>query len=119
MNATAALDLVAADPSVAVLDLRRHRGKAQLRGAVYYHPDHFLQAQCLALPIAHDQVILVYGDDAGDVEASVERLRRDGYRRAEAIVGGLDALEHAGARLEASTQEQPIPTEPDAGIPLV
>ena len=119
MNAGAALDLLARDAKVAAFDVRRHRGKDQLRGAVFYRYDHFEEATDLALPVAHDQVVLVYADDDDAARRVVEKLRGCGFERAEAIDGGLKALEDAGARLEETTQEQPLPTEPNAGIPLL
>lgn len=119
MNAAAALDLIGRDASVAVFDVRRHRGKTQMRGAVFYRYDHFTSAGDLALPLAHDQTVLVYADDDDAAAGVVEKLRDYGFARAEAIDGGLDALEQAGARLEEATQEQPLPTEPGAGIPLL
>ena len=119
MNAASALDLFGRDASVAVFDVRRHRGKQQLRGAVYYRYDHFTEADDLALPLAHDQTVLVYADDDESAARAVEKLRSYGFERAQAIDGGLEALERAGARLEDATQEQPLPSEPDAGIPLL
>jgi hypothetical protein len=119
MDAGAALDLLDRDASVAVFDVRRHRGKYQLRGAVFYRYDHFVETNDLALPVARDQVVLVYADDDDATGRVVERLRGCGFERAEAIDGGLKGLEDAGARLEETTQEQPIPSNPNAGIPLL
>ena len=119
MNANLAVDLIGREPSVAVFDVRRHRGKTQLRGAVFYRHDHFMAASDLALPVSHDQVILVYADNENASAGAVEKLRAYGFERAEAIEGGLKSLEDAGARLEETTQEQPLPTEPNAGIPLL
>lgn len=119
MNARTALDLLETDASVAVFDVRRHRGKAQLRGAVFYRYDHFDGASDLALPLSHDQVVLVYADDDDAAARVVRKLHEYGFERAQAIEGGFAALENAGARLEEVTQEQPLPGEPEAGIPLL
>ncbi len=118
MDARSALDLLARDASVAAFDVRRHRGKEQLRGAVFYRYDHFEGAADLALPLARDQVVLVYADDDDAAARAVEKLHGFGFERAEAIDGGLKALADAGARLEEATQEQPLPAD-GAGIPLL
>ena len=119
MNARTAVDLLERDASVALFDVRRRRGKVQVRGAVFYRYDHFGDAADLALPLAHDQIVLVYADDDDAAGRVVRKLHDYGFEHAQAIDGGLKALEDAGARLEEATQEQPLPGEPEAGIPLL
>ena len=82
MDARSALDPLARDASVAVFDVRRHRGKEQLRGAVFYRYDHFEGAADLALPIAHGQIVLVYADDDDAAARAVAKLHGFGFERA-------------------------------------
>lgn len=109
---------IASDTAIALLDVRRHRGDCQVRGAVHYDPDRLIGAPDLVLPISRGQTILVYSDDDETARETVRKLRRYGYLHAEFVAGGLAAMESAGARLEPPTQEQPIPGDAQAGIPL-
>jgi rhodanese-related sulfurtransferase len=99
-----------------ILDLRRHPGKHQIRGAVRYDPRALLDAQPLVLPLSHDAPIVVYADSDDVVAAVVARLKQSGYAGAEALEGGIEAWERAGLALEELTQEQPVPGEPNAGM---
>ena len=99
-----------------ILDVRRHKGPDQIRGAVQYDPDELLKADRLTLPLPRESPIAVYGDSEDVVRDVVERLRREGYAGASALEGGIERWEDAGKPTEQVTQEQPIPGESTAGI---
>lgn len=110
------LDPEQIDAATAILDLRRHTGGHQIRGAIRYDAKLLLDAPKLALPLSHEAPIAVYGDSDDVVAQVVERLRRDGYAGAAPLAGGFLAWRDGGRPLEEITQEQPIPGEPEAGL---
>lgn len=99
------------------LDVRRHPGKEQIRGALRYDPKILLSASQLTLPLPHDGRIVVYADDEEQAERVAARLREEGYAHATVLDGGFEAYREAGLPVEELTQEQPIPGRDDAGIP--
>lgn len=100
-----------------IIDARTHQGKEQIRGAVRYDPKQLLSEEHLALPIAHDERVVVYSDDDERAGQIAEHLRDQGYKNAAVLAGGLEAYRNAGLPLEQATQEQPIPGQEGAGIP--
>ena len=99
------------------LDVRKHQGKQQIRGALRYDPKRLLAEEHLALPLAHDQRVIVYSDDDETAVEIAEYLRGQGYANAAILAGGFKAYRDAGLPLEEATQEQPIPGQEGAGIP--
>ena|SRR5579862_3583230 len=99
------------------LDVRKHQGKEQIRGAVRYDPKRLLAEEHLTLPIARDERIVVYSDDEESAERVALHLQSQGYDRAAILSGGFDAYRKAGLPVEEATQEQPIPGQEGAGIP--
>lgn len=99
------------------LDVRKHPGKEQIRGALRYDAKILLSASKLTLPLPHDGRIVVYGDDEQEAERVAARLRDEGYSKAAVLEGGFEAYREAGLPVEEITQEQPIPGRDDAGIP--
>lgn len=102
--------------STPIVDARKHRGKAQIRGAVYYDPDALLGTAELSLPMAKERPVAVYADDDERAQRIVDKLRASGFEHAEAIVGGIEGWRDAGLPTEELTQEQPIPEDMQAGL---
>ena len=100
------------------LDVRKHRGKQQIRGALYYDAHALLKVDKLALPLPHENTIVVYGDTEEDAERVAARLREQGYEKAAVLSGGIEAWESLDLPLEAITEEQPIPGT-EAGTPRI
>lgn len=98
------------------LDVRKHPGKEQIRGALRYDPKALLGVERLALPIPHDGRIVVYGDHEQEAAEVAARLRRQGYTNASVLEGGFEAYRSAGLPVEEITQDQPVPGRDDAGI---
>lgn len=99
------------------LDVRTHTGKEQIRGAVRYDSKRLLAQGKLALPFAHDERIVVYGDDEAQSAHVAAHLRENGYKNASVLAGGFEAYKKADLPVEEPTQEQPIPGQEGAGIP--
>ena len=100
------------------IDVRRHPGKEQIRGALRYDPKALLTGEPLALPFAHDGRIVVYGDDEDEAVRIASRLRQEGFVNAAILEGGFDAYRSAGLLVEEITQQQPVPGT-ESGIPRV
>jgi rhodanese-related sulfurtransferase len=103
----------------AILDVRRHVGTEQIRGAVRYNPHQLLQAQRLTLPINIEGRVVLHTDNDSDAEEIGERLIAMGVKDVRVLHGGVEAWKTAGRRTEGATQEQPIPEVPSAGLPLL
>jgi len=98
------------------LDVRRHAGNEQIRGALRYNPKALLAQDTLALPFAHDERIVVYGDNEKEAAEVAARLRGHGFGNAAILDGGFEAYRKAGLPTEELTQEQPVPGS-ESGIP--
>lgn len=98
------------------LDVRRHPGKEQIRGALRYNPKALLSQDPLVLPLDREARIVVYADDDQTAERIAERLREQGYANASVLEGGFEAYRDAGLPTEELTQEQPVPGT-ESGIP--
>jgi rhodanese-related sulfurtransferase len=101
-----------------VLDVRKHAGKEQIRGALRYDPKALLTEEPLALPFAHDERIVVYGDAEREAEQIAQHLHDNGYANAGVLEGGFDAYRGAGLPTEELTQLQPVPGT-ETGIPRI
>lgn len=98
------------------IDVRRHPGKEQIRGALRYDPKALLAEERLTLPFAHDGRIVVYGDDENEAVQIAGRLRQQGFIKAAILDGGFAAYRDAGLPVEEITQQQPVPGT-ESGIP--
>lgn len=98
------------------LDIRRHAGHEQIRGAVRYDAKALLSQQHLTLPFAHDERIVVYGDDEASAQRVALHLREQGFEKAAVLNGGFSAYQSAGLATEELTQQQPVPGT-ESGIP--
>lgn len=99
-----------------VLDVRKHGGGEQIRGALRYDATKLLHEEPLALPLPHDGQIAIYGDDEDGASRVAAHLQAQGYTSVAVLRGGFAAYRDAGLPTEPLTQEQPIPGT-DAGIP--
>jgi rhodanese-related sulfurtransferase len=106
-------------PQDTILDVRHHVGPEQIRGAVRYDPKALLDAPELALPLNLEGRIVLDADSEGAATKIAERLSAMGARDVRYLNGGIASWRAAGLRTEAPTQEQPVPTQPNAGIHLL
>ncbi|MBV8372218.1 MAG: rhodanese-like domain-containing protein [Candidatus Eremiobacteraeota bacterium] len=99
-----------------IVDVRKHAGNRQIRGAVRYDVGYLRAADRLVLPLPHSGPIAVYADSDAIANEIASLLRAAGYTGAAVLEGGFDAWRNAGLPVEELTQEQPIAGEPQAGL---
>ena len=104
------------DPSIQVLDIRKHTHNEQIRGALRYDPKKLLDVDQLVLPLAKENRVVLLADDEKVAQQVGSRLESDGYSDVALLSGGMEAWKAQGLPTEGATQEQPIPGEEDAGI---
>lgn len=102
--------------TMAVLDVRRHPHKEQIRGAVRYDPKALLTEEPLALPFGHHERIVVYAEDDAEAERIAAHMCENGFANVAVLEGGLDAYRRDGLPTEELTQQQPVPGS-ESGIP--
>ncbi len=110
MSITAA-DLLTRDPRTTIINAGKSAGKREIRGAVRYRPHDLLEADHLALPIAHDSRVVLYAEN-GDHEALekiADKLRAEGFTDVSVYDGTLAAYEEAGGETQEASMEQVVP----------
>jgi rhodanese-related sulfurtransferase len=107
------------DSTTAILDVRRHVHGEQIRGALRYDPNALLDADKLILPFSHEGQIVLCTDDEHLAQRIADKLLDSGYKSVVSLAGGMRAWKDSGLPTEPPTEEQPVPGEPDSGIPLL
>jgi rhodanese-related sulfurtransferase len=98
------------DGGATILDVGKHQGRREIRGAVRYRPHDLVTPEHLALPLPHDRPIVLYDEKgAGDLTKQIaERLEAEGYD-VRVLAGGFAAWEHAGGATQEASLEQVVP----------
>jgi len=98
-------------PQVTVINVGRHAGSSEIRGAIRYRPDDLLTPEHLALPLPHDRPIVLYGENADDarVDEIAEKMRSSGYQDVRTLEGGFSAYKAADLPTQESSMEQVVP----------
>jgi 3-mercaptopyruvate sulfurtransferase SseA len=94
-----------------IIDVGKHAGRTEIRGAIRYRPDDLLIAEHLALPIATDLPVVLY-DEKGEgdkLEAIAEKLRASGYHDVRTLNGGFAAYTASGEPTQEASMEQVVP----------
>lgn len=103
------------DAGATVINVGKHAGSREIRGAIRYRPDDLLVAARLALPLATNLPIVLY-DERGNgrsLAEIAEKLRHNGYPDVRLLEGGFAAyLAADGPLQEASTEQVVPPTKP-------
>jgi len=94
-----------------ILDVRRHPGHEQIRGAVRYDPHALTRAGHPSLPLDREDPVAIHVDSDHDAEAIEAVLRRVGCRSIRVIRDSIEAWRDAGGETEGSTLEQPVPVD--------
>jgi hypothetical protein len=104
-------DLLANDPHVTVINAGKQPGPREIRGAVRYSPHELLDAEHLALPIAHEGAVVLYAEHGAndELERIADRMRADGFRDVRVYDGTLADYEQAGGETQAPSMQQVIP----------
>ena len=99
----------------AILNVGKHAGHREIRGAVRYRPHDLLTPAHLAIPLAPESpVILYYENGDGDLTKQIaEKLTSNGFKDVRTLQGGFAAWQKADAPTqEASTEQLVPPTNP-------
>jgi 3-mercaptopyruvate sulfurtransferase SseA len=94
-----------------ILNVGKHAGHREIRGAVRYRPHDLLTPDRLAIPIAPDKPVVLYDEKGdGDLTAQVaETFRESGFKDVRILKGGFAAWETAGGETQESSFEQAVP----------
>jgi 3-mercaptopyruvate sulfurtransferase SseA len=94
-----------------ILNVGKHTGHREIRGAVRYRPHDLLTPDRLAIPIAPDKPLVLY-DEKGDGDLTgqiAEKLRENGFEDVRILQGGFAAWEAAGGETQEPSLEQIVP----------
>lgn len=94
-----------------VINVGKHSGKREIRGAIRYRPDDLLAASHLALPLPTDRPIVLY-DEHGDgkqLADLAEKLQANGYSIVRILAGGFAAYDAAAGPTQEASTEQIVP----------
>jgi 3-mercaptopyruvate sulfurtransferase SseA len=94
-----------------ILNVGKHAGHREIRGAVRYRPHDLLTPDRLAIPIAPDKPVVLYDENGdGDLTAQVaEKFRESGFTDVRTLKGGFAAWETAAGETQESSLEQLVP----------
>ena len=104
-------ELLAHDPRTTIINAGKQAGPREIRGAIRYNPHELLEADYLALPIAHDNRVILYAEHGHDetLERIAERMRAKGFTDVRLYEGTLADYEDAGGETQAPSLQQLIP----------
>lgn len=94
-----------------VINVGNHAGAREIRGAIRYRPHDLLEPTRLVLPIAPENLVVLYDEHGGGERTMqiAERLRADGYADVRVLQGGFAAWERAGGATQEPSFEQVVP----------
>jgi len=110
MSITAS-DILTPTPGATIINAGKHPGRREIAGAVRYDPTELLEAVHLALPIAHDGVVILYAAHGCDdhLLTVAEKMRHDGFTNVRVYEGTFADYEKAGGATQESSTQQIIP----------
>jgi rhodanese-related sulfurtransferase len=94
-----------------ILNVGKHAGHREIRGAVRYRPHDLLTPDHLAIPIAPDKPVILY-DEKGDADLTkeiAEKLTSNGFQDVRTLQGGFAAWQKADAPTQEASMEQVVP----------
>ncbi len=94
-----------------ILNVGKHAGHREIRGAVRYRPHDLLTPDHLAIPIAPDKPVVLYDENGrGDLTAQIaEKLRANGFGDVRTLSGGFAAWEGTDGETQEPSMEQVVP----------
>jgi len=101
-----------------VLNVGKHQGKREIRGAVRYRPHDLLTPEHLTIPIAADKPLVIY-DERGDADHLREvaaALERNGFTDVRMLTGGYAAWESASGEIQEPSLEQVVPPDQPSDV---
>ncbi len=94
-----------------ILNVGKHQGHDEIRGAVRYRPHDLLTPEHLAIPIAPDAPVVLY-DEKGDSDLTAQiaaKLAANGFRDVRTLQGGYAAWKEANGPTQEPSLEQVVP----------
>jgi 3-mercaptopyruvate sulfurtransferase SseA len=94
-----------------ILNVGKHQGRSEIRGAVRYRPHDLLTPERLAIPIAPDKPVILY-DEKGDGDLTTQiagKLAQNGFGDVRTLQGGFAAWESASGDTQEASMEQVVP----------
>ncbi len=100
-----------AETGATILNVGKHGGRREIRGAVRYRPHDLLTPDHLAIPIATDKPVVLYDEHGnGDLTNQIaEKLTANGFTDVRTLQGGYAAWEKADAPTQEPSMEQVVP----------
>jgi rhodanese-related sulfurtransferase len=94
-----------------ILNVGKHAGHREIRGAVRYRPHDLLTPDHLAIPIAAEKPVILYDEHGnGDLTNQIaEKLKANGFKDVRTLQGGYTAWEKANAETQEPSIEQVVP----------
>lgn len=95
----------------AILNVGKHAGHREIRGAVRYRPHDLLTPDHLAIPLAPENPVILY-DEKGDEDLTkqiAEKLKSNGFKDVRTLQGGFAAWQKADAPTQEASTEQLVP----------
>jgi rhodanese-related sulfurtransferase len=110
MSITAS-ELLTTTPGATIINAGQQPGHKEILGAIRYNPRELLEADHLALPIAHDQAVILYAAKGATDELSkiAAKMTAEGFTRVRIYDGTLDDYEKAGGVTQEPSFQQVIP----------
>ncbi|HEY4439461.1 MAG TPA: rhodanese-like domain-containing protein [Candidatus Elarobacter sp.] len=107
------------DNGATIIDVAKHQGHREIRGAIRYRPNDLLTPDHLALPIAPERPVVLYDEDGSEKMTAqiAERLRENGFADVRTLGGGMKAWEAAGGPTQEASTEQPVPPTRPSQVP--
>jgi rhodanese-related sulfurtransferase len=94
-----------------IINVGKHQGRREIRGAIRYRPNDLLTPEHLALPIAPEKPVVLY-DEKGDGDRTqqiADKFTADGFTDVRILEGGFAAWERAGGETQEPSLEQIVP----------
>ena len=111
MNTTASALQALGSNGATIINVGKHQGSQEIRGAIRYRPHDLLTPDVLALPIAPELPVVLYDEDGrGDLTTQIaDKMRSDGFTNVGILEGGFKAWKDADGEMQEATVEQIVP----------
>jgi rhodanese-related sulfurtransferase len=95
----------------AILNVGKHAGHREIRGAVRYRPHDLLTPDHLTIPLATDKPVILYDENGdGDLTQQIaEKLQSNGFTDVRTLQGGFAAWQKVDAPTQEPSMEQVVP----------
>ena len=94
-----------------VINVGKHAGSREIRGAIRYRPHDLLTPERLAIPVAPDKPVVLYDQHGGsrETEQIAEKLRANGFGDVRILADGFDGWEKTNGETQEPSMEQVVP----------